>query len=117
MINNEEINMTECSQVWDFLYVRDAADALYLFGENEKAEGIYHVASGCPQVLKEFVLQMAELTQTKSKLNFGAISYPSTGAVNIEPTVERLKKELDWQPKVSFKEGIENILLYMKKRD
>ena len=44
-------------------------------------------------------------------LCYDAISYPETGMVSIFPSVEKIKRATSWKPKVSFREGIESIML------
>jgi len=37
--------LTTCEQLWDFLYAKDAANALYLIGKQNK-EGVYNLGYG-----------------------------------------------------------------------
>ena len=41
--------------------------------------------------------------------NFGAVPYPKTGIVNVNPDVHKLMA-MGWKPKVTFSEGINRIL-------
>lgn len=42
-------------------------------------------------------------------MNYGAIPYPETGMVNVNPCVDKLKS-LGWEPKVSFEEGVREVI-------
>ncbi len=117
MMNDEVIALTECVQNWDFLHVRDAANVLRLLGEKKCASGIYNLASGLSRPLREFVLQMKEITSSKSDLNFGAISYSVEGIISFEPVIDNLKKMTLWQPKIQFDDGIREIFKNMKLRE
>ena len=110
MLKNEACDLTLCTQKWDFLYISDAIDALELLLTRESSAGAFNFGSGDCRPLKNFVLEMKNVTKSDRNLNFGAVPYPSTGPVSIFPSVSKLKQELAWEPKISFKEGITKIL-------
>jgi Nucleoside-diphosphate-sugar epimerases len=78
MLRNEAVDLSPCTQHWDFLYVKDAArqiaslcdDALKI---KEFRSEVYHIASGDSRPLKDFVERMKVLTGSESKLNYGAV--------------------------------------------
>lgn len=113
MIKNEPCDLTECIQMWDFLYIDDAIKALCTLIESENAKGIYNFGSGYSVPLKEYIETMMRITQSKSKLHYGAIPYPKTGIVNVNPDVSKLT-ELGWKANIGFEEGIEEIIDCMR---
>lgn len=108
MLENKPCELTECIQLWDFLYIDDAIDGLVKLVENDVPKGIYNFGSGYSAPLKEFVERMKETTNSDSELRYGAIPYPSTGIVNVNPEVKKLMK-YGWIPKIEFEEGIKRI--------
>lgn len=54
-MNGEKPSLSGCEQIWDFLYVDDAAKALLLLAEKGKDGEIYNVSSGSATTLKEYV--------------------------------------------------------------
>ncbi len=110
MLANRPCRLSECKQMWDYLFVDDAVDGLIRLCKDPCPDGVYNFGSGDARPLREYVEDMARLTQTKSELLYGAIPYPPTGMVSIWPDVSKLKRELRWEPKVSFEEGIQSIL-------
>lgn len=110
MRRNESIKLTECIQKWDYIYVEDVARILYLFVNENCENGVYNVASGESRELKEFVIEMKNISKSKSELKFGAIPYNNEGIRNLEPVIDKLKQNLRYSCKVSFKEGIRKIL-------
>lgn len=109
MLKGEPCDLTQGIQMWDFLHIDDAVEALLLLCESDTAEGVFNFGSGDCRQLRAFVEEMAKVTETKSSLNFGAVAYPATGMVSIWPDITKLKTELKWQPKVSFEKGIKAI--------
>lgn len=112
LMNNETCDLTKCIQQWDFLYIDDAVDALKLLIDISECSGIYNFGSGYSAPLRKFVEIMAEITQSSSMLNYGAIPYPKTGIVKVNPNVQKLLS-IGWQPKVSFEMGIKEIIKNM----
>ena len=110
MIKNESIQLTQCVQSWDYIYVEDLARAMYLLANTSCMDGIYNIASGESRLLKEFVIDMKDICKSSSKLEFGAIPYSNEGVMNFEPIVDKLKQNLGWSCKVNFQEGIKRIL-------
>ena len=113
MLENKPCELTECIQLWDFLYIDDAIDGLVKLVVDDVPEGIYNFGSGYSAPLKEFVEQMKETTNSVSELRYGAIPYPATGIVNVNPDVKKLMN-CGWIPKIEFDEGIKRICECLK---
>ena len=109
--------LTQCAQSWDYLYINDAVRGLFQLCFRDCADGAYNFGSGDVRQLKEHVLEMARLTGTKSELRFGAVPYPETGMVSIWPDISKLRRELDWEPQVTFRDGIRAVIEDLKKHD
>lgn len=110
MINSEKCDLTECRQIWDFLYIDDAIDALECLIFSNTSKGIYNLGSGISKPLKEYVEEMRTLTKTKSVINYGVIPYSRDGIINTNPDVTKLMTEFEWKPRTSFTNGISNII-------
>lgn len=109
MLNNEDCELTECIQTWNFLYIDDAIDGLILLMQDAEAKGIYNFGNEESYPLRKYIEDMYIISKSKSKLKFGVVPYPQTGMVNINPDVERLKN-LGWQTKTSFSDGIVKVI-------
>jgi len=105
MLKNEDCLLTECVQLWDYLYIDDAIRGLIKLIETN-VEGVFNFGSGIAKPLKEYVEEMHRITNSKSRLLFGAVPYPTTGMINLQPVVDKLMNETGWQPQISFREGI-----------
>jgi nucleoside-diphosphate-sugar epimerase len=109
MIRGLPCELTECSQLWDFLHIDDAAEGLALLAGPSVAAGIYNFGSGTSMPLRRYVEEMARITRTRSPLLYGAKPYPATGAVQTNPDISRLAT-LGWKPRVSFEAGVLSVL-------
>lgn len=105
IINGETLEFTAGTQNYDFVYIDDVANAFYLIGLYGKANKGYMIGSGNARPLKEFIIEMCEVTNSKNPI-FGNIPY---SGVNLELSVysnNELIKDCGFKCNVSFKEGI-----------
>lgn len=109
MLKNESIEMTECTQQWDYLHVKDAAKVMHLFATSNCESGIYNLASGDNKQLKKYILEMKKVLESKSILKFGTIPYGEDGPINLIPNSDKMKKALKWKPEISFSDGIRQL--------
>ena len=110
MLHNVPCRLTQGLQMWDFLYIDDAVEGLLKLCDPAVPNGVYNFGSGDARPLRSFIEEMAQITDTKSELLFGAVPYPATGMVSIWPDISKLKTELNWSAKTSFCTGIQKIL-------
>lgn len=110
MQKNKPVEMTPCTQLWDYLHVEDVARAMKRFAFSDCENGIYNVASGDYKPLKEFVEIIKDVTGSQSELRFGAVAYGPNGPVNLTPDVTKIKNALRWEPEISFEEGIRKMI-------
>lgn len=115
MKNNVECDFTESVQMWDYLFIEDAVDAVVKLSTIDCEDGAYNFGSGDRRQLKDYIKEIKNILKSSSKLNFGAIPYGPAGIVSIEPNINKLKKEINWYPKHTFKEGIKEILAISEK--
>lgn len=95
MKNDEDISLSDCTQYWNFLYVKDAVSLIYklikeVISDKQHQCEIYNLASNDTRVLKDFVLEMKNTTSSNSKLKFGEINV--SNRVNLQPSIEKLLK-------------------------
>jgi len=103
---NMDVDLTACEQLWDYLYVEDAARAMVLFSKQDAPDGVYNIANGSVRPLKDYVTDMKTVTKSSSLINFGAVSYGEMGPVNLQPDTDKVQKTLNWTADTSFTEGI-----------
>lgn len=114
MLNNEDCLLTECIQLWDYIHVNDAAQFIVELMENENAAGVFNIGSGDVKQLKDFIDIMYKLTRSDSKLEYGAIPYPDTGIVSINPDISKLQNIVGNTCHTSFVEGISKLISLIK---
>lgn len=100
-----DVNLNECTQLWDYLYVDDAVEGVLGLCRNENAEGAYNFATGHYRQLKDFVMDIHKAMDSKSKVQFGTVDYNGL-YIDLQPVVDKLKRDANWQYRTSFIDGI-----------
>ena len=103
LISDKDINLSSCEQYWDYLHVRDAADAIVLLGEKGHSGEIYNIANGSYRLLRDFVEEAKDLFPYKGKITYGKKADPF---VSLRPDVTKLKEHTSWKPEIGFAEGV-----------
>ncbi|MQN01661.1 MAG: NAD(P)-dependent oxidoreductase [Lachnospiraceae bacterium] len=114
--NGEVPEFTPGEQKWDYLYSSDAASALRIVGEHGKDGEIYILGSGEVHPLKEYIETIRDVVAPQSELGIGKIPYAPKQVMFLCADTTELNK-LGWKAKVSFREGIENIIMNINRKE
>jgi len=118
--SGEEAELGNCTQLWNYLYVDDAAEAIALLCEKFTG-GIYNIGSRDTRPLKSYVNELAAVTKDYLKeqsdaaedlnelIHFGVRPDNAEGPADLSPDIGKLEA-LGFEPKVSFAEGIRRML-------
>ncbi len=103
-------------QIWDFLYMDDIANALYLLAKKGKNNRIYPVGSGKARPLKEYIAILCDKLGKSDEMVLGSIPYGEKQVMHLEADITKLKEDTGWEPEVEFEEGIERTIEFYKER-
>ena len=107
---NDNLPLTLGTQNWNYLYVDDAALMLVYLGLYPCEHGAYNLASLDNRKLKEYIIELKNITKSKSSLQFGIIPYDNEGPVEFVPCIDKFSnnfKDFNFTP---FREGILKLL-------
>lgn len=109
MLDNIPLELSSCTQKWNFLYVRDAAKQIYqlcikAFHDNAFRHEVFNLASSDTRTLREFVERMKELLHSASELHFG--TFEPEHLVALEPDISKLKSYIGFVADYTFDEGV-----------
>lgn len=105
LMRNKRPRLTAGEQIWDYLYVSDAVNALCACLESD-AVGIFNLGSGEPSVLRDFVRQVRDCIDPSLPLGFGEVPYSPSQIMHLVAGIGRLKAATGWSPKIGTLEGI-----------
>lgn len=106
--------LTSCEQVWDYLFINDAAEAFITVGATATASGVFNLGSGEPQPLHETITQVRDLIDPSLTLGFGELPSPVRTGQRLEPIVSRLSNVTGWSARTLLKTGLSKTIEWHK---
>jgi len=124
MLKGEKIYVGAPNSVRDYMYVGDHVNAYFLAMKSIKAKGqVYNIGTGVGTSNKELAEMIAEkIGYDRKRIVFGSYppGYPYRPPISDQPSIvldsNKIKKELDWAPKVSLSEGLNEVISYFKSK-
>jgi len=110
LLKNEELDLTKCEQIWDYLHERDAARAFYAIGERGIEGKTYVLGSGKGEPLSHYVEIIKNNINSEAHLNYGKIKYYAHQAMYLRADTTELFHDTRWKPEISFEEGIREVI-------
>ena len=113
-LKNSSFSCSHGLQYRDFLYVDDLIDLiLKLLKKNISFGNIFNVGSGKKFKVKNMILLIQKLIK-KGRPMFGKIKLRKDEITKLYPSIKKIKKTLDWKPKISTLEGIKKTIFFYK---
>lgn len=117
LLQGNKPKVTAGEQLWDFLYVEDAARAITALGHNPQASGIFNLGSGAPVPLKQVIATIRDLVDPALEIGFGEIPYAPGQIMHLEADISRLRQATGWSSSVSLEEGLRRTVDWYKQKD
>ena len=121
VLAGRSMDLSPCSQMWNFMEVRDLARAIAFLLEGGFRSGTYDLCSQDSRPLKDYVLEIESLgkaflekkegktlSTSFSLLRFGERASNAEGPVDLKPSIKDLY-DRGFQEKISFQQGIEEL--------
>ena len=103
------------SQTRCFCYVDDMIEALIRMMNNPQGfSGPVNLGNPVEMTVKELAEKVIQVTGSTSALEYREL--PQDDPVRRKPDISLAKKMLDWEPKVSLEEGLQETIAYFKTR-
>lgn len=110
LINNQEPNLTAGEQLWDYIYIDDAAEAVILSLVYSHARGIYNLGSGGVISIRDLAEKIKNKINSDLKLGLGLVPYRSDQVMHLQADITKLKLDLNWSPEISLEFGLEQTI-------
>ncbi len=95
-----------------FCYVDDLVLALYRLMESSSFTGPINLGNPNEFTMLELAEQVIELAGSSSQVTFQSL--PEDDPVQRQPNIDKARKELDWEPRIQLKEGLEQTINYFR---
>lgn len=114
MINGEHCSFSAGDQMYDFIYITDAAKAFKAIGEKGKPNRTYYIGSQEPKPLKEFLLLMRDCVDPKIQIGLGELPYNGISLTYKEFDINAVKNDTGFIPEVDFLTGIKKTINWLR---
>ncbi|WP_455032051.1 NAD-dependent epimerase/dehydratase family protein [Oribacterium sp.] len=123
VLAGQSMDLSPCSQMWNFMEARDLARAIAFLLEGDFGSGTYDLCGKESRPLRDYVLEIEALGKAflekkegkkalaTSLLRFGERASNAEGPVDLKPSVKDLY-DRGFQEKISFSQGIEELYQY-----
>jgi len=113
-LKGEDVKVSDCLKFQDYLHVKDTAYGIVDVFESD-IEGAVNICSGKPVQLRAIVEKIAQLTNFKGKILWGAIP-AAFGDEVVVGNNEKLKS-IGWSQKYSLEEGLKETIDWWKEHN
>jgi UDP-glucose 4-epimerase len=108
--------LTAGEQLWDYLYVDDAARALVSVTHSERASGVFNLASGTSHTVASLVTHIRDLINPDLPLGLGAKPYAQNQVMRLQADISRLTAATGWMPTTPLQDGLVQTLAWHRKQ-
>ena len=106
--------VTKCEQLWDYLFVADAARAIASVADG-KIFGAFNLGSGEAWPLKKIVEIIRMETNSAVQPNYGAVPYRPDQVMHLQANIAKLHTVTGWKPQVNLEVGLRETVAHEKK--
>ena len=115
LLNGNKPSLTGCEQIWDFIYVDDAARALLLLAEKGTDGDVYCIGSGTSRMMKDYILEISNRIDPSIPVGFGDIPYNESTVMHLVGDIKKIKRDTGFEPQIPFSVGIEKTISWARK--
>ena len=106
LLKKESPQLSKGEQLWDYIYSKDAAEAIYLAAKYGEDGAVYPIGSGQTKPLREYIEEMADAVDNGTRPDIGALPYRDKQVMYLCADIEKLTRDTGFTPQTSFAEGI-----------
>ena len=114
MLEGKKMKFTAGEQKWDYLYSKDAAEALWRLWKKGTDGKVYVLGSGSIKTLKEYIQEIycavLEINPNAGRPCFGEIPYIDGQVMYLGADIRELTEDTGFMPEVSFADGIREVI-------
>lgn len=114
MLKGEHCAFSAGDQLYDFIYVDDAAKEFVSIGEKGIPNRTYYIGSLEPKPLKYFLLQIRDCVDPVIEIGLGELPFNGVSLSYKEFDINAVKNDTGCIPEVSFREGINRTIAWIK---
>jgi UDP-glucose 4-epimerase len=110
LLAGAEPPLTGGAQRWDYLYVEDAAEAIYRSIVTADARGIFNLGSGEAWSVRCIAECIRDMVDPTLPIGFGAVPYRADQVMSLRADISRLSAATGWEPRTGLADGLRRTL-------
>ena len=110
------VNVNDLAPKRDYIHIDDVIDAILLSTENQYQFEIFNIGSGVSFSIEEIIKKVQKVLGVKLKISSKNIERKNE-LLDVVADITKAKNLLNWEPKVSFDEGIRSMILAMQNNE
>lgn len=114
LLNRQPTRYTRLEQCWDYIHIDDLVNALYLVALKGKNGAFYSIGHGDNWPLSNYIYQIRDIICPEAELGIGELPYKDERLPSSCIDLTSLKSDTGFQPKIEFREGIQDVILAVK---
>lgn len=114
MLKGEHCAFSAGEQLYDFIYVTDAAKTFVAIGEKGKKNKTYYIGSQEPKPLKIFLKELRDCVDLGIEIGLGELPFNGVSLTYKEFDINAVKDDTGFVPEISFTEGVKNTVSWIK---
>lgn len=114
MLRGEHCSFSAGEQLYDFIYITDAAKAFVALGKDGKANKTYYLGSQNPKPLKEFLEELRDCIDPSIEIGLGELPFYGISLSFTEFDIHAVETDTGFVPIVGFKTGINNTIAWIR---
>jgi UDP-glucose 4-epimerase len=115
LLSGERPVTTRGEQLWDYLYVADAAEAIHGVLNEPSASGVFNLGSGRVQTIRSVVERLRDLVRPGAELGLGELAYGPEQLMHLEADVERLRRSIAWEAVTDLDTGLSHTVAWLRR--
>ena len=114
LLKDEPAEMTPGTQLWDYIYVDDVAEAFAAMAATPAGLGYVNLGSGSTSTVREIVELMKAAAASQSDIVFGAVPFRPDQVMHLEADIGKLTSITGWRPRVPLDRGLARTIDYLR---
>ena len=107
---NKDVHIGECIQSWNYIYIKDLCEAVYLLSKKDlQGEFVFNVAGENNRILMDYVKDIKRLLNSSGDIVVEKKEAASEGLPFLNPGIERLKR-IGFVESYGFEKGIKDCI-------